>query len=414
MSAELIEFLNVVFRYVHVIAAIMWIGNSLLFTWMEINFVKDPKKGDNSLGEMNMLHAGGVYFLEKRVIDPDNIPPKLHVFKWQSYTTWISGFILLVAVFYSRPGILLDPSKSSMLGWQATAISIASLVLAWFTYDLLLRTPLRKNVPAVLGTAIVLLIGYTYWIDQFFSNRFVYLQVGAMLGTIMSANVRFVIIPNQKKIMENLKAGRPHDLEIGRQAKLRSLTNHYVTFPVIFLMLSAHFPSLYGDPYYIPIAGVILACLVVIKYMMNVYNTFADWLYVAIAAFVFGIGAVFLIKYIPDPAPRMADGSVAASAAVPMTEIAMAGEKLYESQGCMVCHQPVDSTIAPTLHGIYMTERPLASGESVLADEAYLAESILLSGAKITEGYAASMPVYESVFSDQEVEQLVAYIKSLQ
>lgn len=408
MSAELIEFFNVIFRYIHVIAAIMWIGNSLLFTWMEINFVKDPNKGDDSLGEMNMLHAGGVYFLEKRVIDPNNIPPKLHVFKWQSYTTWISGLVLLIAIFYTRPGtLMLDPSKTDMDGWQATVISIASLVLAWFVYDLLLRTPLRKNPPLVMGTAALLLLGYVIWIDGFFNSRFVYLQVGAMLGTIMSANVRFVIIPNQKKIMDNLKAGQPHDLEIGRQAKLRSLTNHYVTFPVIFLMLSAHFPSLYGDPYYIAIAGVIVVCLIIIKWMMNLYKVFSEWLHVAVATLILGSCAVFGLKAIS------AEGSNAGGMALAANDPIRLGENLYKSSGCMACHQPMDSSIAPTLYGIYGRERLLASGERVIADEAYLAESILYSGAKVTKGYAPAMPGYETVFNEEQVAHLIAYIRSL-
>ncbi|TVP80103.1 MAG: hypothetical protein EA353_04820 [Puniceicoccaceae bacterium] len=408
MSSELIEFLNVIFRYIHVVAAIMWIGNSLLFTWMEVNFVKDPKKGPNSIGEMNMLHAGGVYFLEKRVIDPNNIPPKLHVFKWQSYTTWLSGFVLLVAVFYSRPGtLLLDPSKTDMAGWMATVISLSSLVMAWVVYDLLLKTPLRKNTVAVMATLALLLLGYMIWIDGFFSSRFVYLQVGAMLGTIMSANVRFVIIPNQKKIMENLKAGRPHDLEIGRQAKLRSLTNHYVTFPVIFLMLSAHFPSLYGDPYYIAIAAVIIVCLIIIKWMMNIYNEFSEWLYVALACFILGSCAVIGLKYVSSHT------SGGGGPALAIDDPIRLGQQLYQRNGCMVCHQLVDTTVAPTLHGIYGTERRLTSGETVLADEAYLIESIMDPRAKITQGYAASMPGYETVFNEEELAHLIAYIRSL-
>ncbi len=410
MSPEVVDFLNVIFRYVHVVAAVMWIGNSLLFTWMEINFVKDPEKGEDSLGEMNMLHAGGVYFLEKRVLDPDNIPPKLHVFKWQSYTTWISGFILLIAVFYSRPGtLLLDPSKSSMAGWQATLISLASLVLAWVTYDLILRSPLRKKPQLVMAVGLLLLAGYALWIDGFFSNRFVYLQVGAMLGTIMSANVRFVIIPNQKKIMENLKAGRPHDLEIGRQAKLRSLTNHYVTFPVIFFMLSSHFPSLYGDSYYLAIAAVIAACLVIIKLMMNLYNQFSEWAFVIFATLVLGSFTVLGIKHLPGGGAGGSDGP--ALAADHPVEL---GKTLFTKNGCNACHQPTDSTIAPSLYGIYGGERPLVSGETVVADEAYLKESILHSRAKIVEGYAASMPGYESVFSEEEVSHLIAYLQSLE
>jgi uncharacterized membrane protein len=256
----------------------------------------------------------------------------------------------------------------------------------------------------------LLLLAYVIWINGFFSSRFVYLQVGAMLGTIMSANVRFVIIPNQKKIMDNLKAGRPHDLEIGRQAKLRSLTNHYVTFPVIFLMLSAHFPSLYGDPYYIAIAGVIVVSLVIIKWMMNLYNVFAEWLHVAIATLILGSCAVFGLKSIS--AGSMGPGA-SGGVELAVDHPIRLGEALYKSSGCMACHQPVDTSIAPTLYGIYGKEQEMASGEIVVVDEAYLRESILQSGARITKGYAAAMPGYATLFSEEDVAHLIAYIRSL-
>jgi len=412
MSPELIEFFNVVFRFVHIVAAIMWIGNSLLFTWMEVNFIKDPSKNPKgAIGHMNMLHAGGVYFLEKRVIDPHDIPAKLHVFKWQSYTTWISGAILLAATFYTRPGtLMLDPSKTDMAGWMATVISLSSLVMAWVVYDLIWHSPLRKKPAAAAAALTISLFAYAYWIDGFYNGRFVLLQIGAMMATTMSANVRFVIIPNQKKIMTALLEGKPHDAEAGHQAKMRSLTNNYVTFPVIFLMLSAHFPSIYGDPFYLPIIFVICACLVIIKHMMNIYNEFADWLYVSVATFVLGVGAVMMLMYIPDPAPKLAAGEVP----VILSENAIAGKQVFNEKGCIACHQPVPSSIAPTLHGVYGTERRLASGETAFADEAYLRESILLSSVKVSYGYAPSMPGYEGVFSDDEVEQLVAYIKSIQ
>jgi uncharacterized membrane protein len=411
MSPEIIEFFNVVFRFVHIVAAIMWIGNSLLFTWMEVNFIKDPSKNPKgAIGHMNMLHAGGVYFLEKREIDPHDIPAKLHVFKWQSYTTWLSGAILLAATFYTRPGtLMLDPSKTDMAGWMATVISIASLVLAWVVYDLIWHSPLRKKPAAAAAALTISLFAYAYWIDGFYNGRFVLLQIGAMMATTMSANVRFVIIPNQKKIMTALLEGKPHDTEAGHQAKMRSLTNNYVTFPVIFLMLSAHFPSIYADPYYLPIIFVICTCLVIIKHMMNIYNEFGDWLYVSVAAFVFSVGAVLMLMYIPDPAPKLAPGEVA----VALSPEAIIGQKVFNEMGCMVCHQPAGNSIAPTLHRIYGTERRLVGGGRVTADEAYLRESILQSNLKVSYGYAPSMPGYEGVFTDQEVDQLIAYIKSI-
>ncbi len=410
MSPDIIEFSNVVFRFVHVLAAIMWIGNSLLFTWMEVNFIKDPKKNpEGAIGHMNMLHAGGVYFLEKRVINPSAIPERLHVFKWQSYMTWISGAILLIMTFYTRPGtLMLDPSKTDMVGWMATAISLFSIIVAWFVYDLIWRSPLKTKPWAAATVLTVSLFIYAYWIDGFFNGRFVLLQIGAMIATTMSANVRFVIIPNQKKIMTALLEGKPHDLDAGHQAKMRSLTNNYVTFPVIFLMLSAHFPSIYGDPYYLPIVFVIGAGLVVIKHMMNIYNEFSEWLEVSIATFVLCVGAVLMIMFIPDPVLKDDNGLP-----IQMTEEALLGQKLYAAKGCVACHQSVSSSIAPSLVGIYRTERRLASGSSVIADDAYLRESILWSTAKVSYGYAPSMPGYDDAFSEEEVSQMIAYIKSL-
>jgi uncharacterized membrane protein len=190
---------------------------------------------------------------------------------------------------------------------------------------------------------------------------------------------------------------------------MRSLTNNYVTFPVIFLMLSAHFPSIYADPYYLPIIFVICTCLVIIKHMMNIYNEFGDWLYVSVAAFVFSVGAVLMLMFIPDPAPKLAPGEVA----VAISPEAIIGQRVFNEMGCMVCHQPAGNSIAPTLHRIYGTERRLVGGGRVTADEAYLRESILQSNLKVSYGYAPAMPVYEGVFTDQEVDQLIAYIKSI-
>ena len=150
------------------------------------------------------------------------------------------------------------------------------------------------------------------------------------------------------------------------------MTNHYVTFPVIFLMLSAHFPMIYGDPLYLPIIFVISACLVFIKYMMNVYHQFDEWLFAAIAAFVIGTSIVLLLMYLPT---RSA-GSTTAAGAPALSSEALAGKELFGEKGCMACHQPVASSIAPSLYGVYGNPRTLASGESVVADEAYLRESI--------------------------------------
>lgn len=404
MSPELIEFSNVVFRFVHVVAAIMWIGDSLLFVWMEQNLIKDEKEGPKSLGRMNMLHGGGVFYLQKRVLDPNNLPKPLHVFKWQSYTTWLSGFTLLATTFYTRSGtLLLDPAKSDLAGWQASVISLLSLIIGWIVYDQILQSPLRKYPAAAVAVLVSLLIAYINWIDGFFNGRFVYLQVGAMLATTMTANVFLRIIPNQRKFMAELAAGKPHNLEYGRQAKLRSMINHYVTFPVIFLMLSSHAPVTYGDDHYLIIMGIISVSLVIIKWMMNLYQTFSEWIYVAVATFA--LGAFGVVGVISLPAPE--------DAGPPFSEAAQRGQALFTAKGCVACHQPVESSIAPSLHGLYGRERKLVNGEMVVADEAYLRESILYSKAKLAKGFAPAMPVYEGQITDEEVALLIEYIRSI-
>lgn len=411
-TAFILEYIAVVARYVHVLAAIMWIGNSLLFTWMEINFIKDGKEEDESvIGYMNMLHAGGVYYLEKRVIDPDTLPSKIHRFLWQSYTTWISGFILFMSVFYVRGSTLLaDPGKVQLTDLQAAGISFGSIVLGWIFYDQFWRTPI-KNKP-LLGAAIcfVLIIGYAAWLETIFSGRAVYLQVGAMMGTIMTANVFFIIIPNQKKMMKALMEGKAHDIQLGKQAKVRSLMNNYITFPVIFLMLSAHFPQTYGADRNIMIMAIIMISLIIIKHMMNIYNHFSDWLFVLLGTFT--VASVFVILLIATPSIGSKGGNSGTPALV-LSEQALLGEKVFKRKGCQACHLPTPSTIAPSLYGIWGKEVELADGSSAVMDEAYVRRSIMDPTAQIVKGFAPAMPNYGSMISETELDQLVAYLEAI-
>lgn len=422
--ASVLDFIAIVARYVHIVAAIMWIGNSLLFTWMEINFLKEGKENDDSvLGYMNMLHAGGVYYLEKRVIDPATLPSKIHRFLWQSYTTWISGFILFTSVFYVHGGTLLaDPSKVHLSNLQAALISAGSLLGGWILYDRFWRTPIKHK--PLLGAFICygLILAYAVWLNTIFSPRAVFLQVGAMLGTIMTANVFFVIIPNQRKIMAALMEGKPHNLELGKQAKVRSLMNHYITFPVIFLMLSAHFPQLYSAERNIAIMAVMIICLVVIKHMMNIYNTFDDWLMVLLGTFVCGAALVIGLIITPPifPSPKK-DAPVAAVSSAPdsgsestIVGDPAEGEKRFRANGCMACHLPSPTTLAPSLQGVFGKAVELANGQTVTADEAYLRRSILDPSADLVKGFGPAMPAYGSMLSAEDVAHLVAYIKSLQ
>ncbi len=251
MESEIAGWLSVVFRFVHVLAAIMWIGNSLLFTWMELNLIT-PKPDDSEekkdlLGHLDMLHGGGVFHLQKKVINPQAIPVPLHWFMWQSYTTWISGILLLISVFYIHGGAaLVDTTKTDLTGWRAIALSAGAIIGWWLVYDTLWKTKLKDMPKVAIPLTFALLIASACFLSNYFNGKALFLQIGAMMASAMTSNVFFHIIQNQKKFMKSLLAGLPHDMKYGKQAKTRSMHNHYMTFPVLFLMLSGHFPQLWS------------------------------------------------------------------------------------------------------------------------------------------------------------------------
>ena len=396
MESEIAGWLSVGFRFVHVLAGIMWIGNSLLFTWIELNLISPRKPGGDLLGHIDLLHGGGVFHLEKRLIDPAAIPVPLHWFMWQSYTTWISGMLLLISVFYLHGGsALLHPAHLDLQGWRAIGLSAGGIVGWWLIYDTVWNSKLKESPRAAALLSFALLLAAAYFLNQYFNGRAVFLQIGAMMGSAMSANVFFHIIRNQKRFMAALLAGRPHDVKYGKQAKLRSMHNHYMTFPVLFLMLGAHFPQLTGALRNVPILGVIVLALVTVKWLMNARYHFKHWL-----AAIFGtcvIACLLIGALLADPTE---------SAGGPT------GAKLFVSQGCASCHQAGGSPLAPDLRGILGSRQVLVDGSELIADEAYLRESIRQPQLRLVKGYAAAMLAY-SHLSDDQVDKLVAYLKSL-
>ena len=399
MSPELIDFLNIIFRYTHVVAAIMWIGNSLLFTWMEINLLKRDDD-DDLIGYLDMLHGGGVFHLQKRQLRPNTIPKPLHWFYWQSYTTWLSGFALLVTYFFTRADtLILDPAKTDLPGYAGILISLGGIFGGWFLFDLYWRSPLKNYVTAGGIFWFFMIVAYTTALDSVFNARAVYLQVGMTLGSFMTANVFFHIIPNQKKIMKALQEGEEHSLNVGKAAKFRSLANHYTTYPVIFMMLSAHFPILYGSEQNVLILALIIAALIIVKLMMNQRNSFKPWLAVLIGTFVATTASIAAILSIPQPSASQ------------LSPAAEGGKAVFSQLGCVACHQGANISIAPNLSGLFGKTRELADNTEVLVDEAYLRESILAPNAKIAKGYAAAMPIYGPIVNEAQVSQLIAYIK---
>jgi uncharacterized membrane protein len=240
---------NLVFRWLHVIAAMAWIGASFYFIALD-NHLEAPRDPDQRKrgvgGEAWEVHGGGFYRIEKYTVAPERLPETLHWFKWEAYTTWLSGFGLFIAVYYSHASsYLVDKSVADLSSGGAIAISIADLAIAWLVYDGLCRAFANdEGVLAVLVSGFVCLAAWGSW--ELFAARAAYLQVGAMLGTVMVGNVFFVIIPAHWKLVRAKEAGEEPDPKWNRDGKTRSVHNNYLTLPVLFAMLSNHFPFTYG------------------------------------------------------------------------------------------------------------------------------------------------------------------------
>jgi len=257
------DWLNLLTRWLHVIAGIVWIGSSFYFIALD-NHLRPPKDERDAEagvgGESWEIHGGGFYNIQKYLVAPRVLPETLHWFKWEAYTTWLSGFALMIVLYYlNADTYLIDRSVADLSTWEAVAISVGLLATAWVVYDLLCHVLAAH--PLVLAAVLLGLITLAAWgVGHLFSPRAVYLQIGAMIGTMMVGNVFFVIIPAHWELVRAKEAGREPDPAANERAKLRSVHNNYLTLPVVFTMLSNHFPFTYGHSY----AWLILVVLLVI------------------------------------------------------------------------------------------------------------------------------------------------------
>ncbi len=270
MEAHIIEWLNLIVRWAHVVAGISWIGASFYFIFLENSLNRTENLREGIAGDLWAVHGGGFYFLEKYKVAPEVLPKKLHWFKYEAYFTWITGFILLYIVYYMNPGAyLVDPVIMELDPQLAVGIGISSLIVSWLVYDLLCKSELAKNRNLFSGIVIAYIIGIAFVLAQLFNSRAAYIHVGAIIGTIMAANVFFVIIPGQKAMVRAAKTGQPLDPTLGQKAGLRSLHNNYFTLPVIFIMISNHFPSTFGHEWNWVILGALSLASVGIKHFWN-------------------------------------------------------------------------------------------------------------------------------------------------
>ena len=264
------DWLGFAIRWLHVITAMAWIGTSFYFIALDLGLRRSPNLPEGTHGEEWQVHGGGFYHVQKYLVAPAQMPEHLIWFKWESYMTWISGAALLMVMYWAGAEIyLIDPAKANLKVMTAISISAGSLVVGWIIYDILCKSDLGRYPTTLMILLFGLLVSMAWGYDQVFTGRAALLHLGAFTATIMTANVFFIIMPNQRIVVDDLINGRVPDAKYGRIAKLRSTHNNYLTLPVIFLMLSNHYPLAFASEYNWLIAGLIFLMGVTIRYYFN-------------------------------------------------------------------------------------------------------------------------------------------------
>ncbi len=270
MDLVLTEWLSAILRWLHVIAGIAWIGSSFYFIHLDLSLKARDNLPDGVKGDAWQVHGGGFYQMIKFMVAPAKMPDELTWFKWEAYTTWLSGFALLVLVYYLNADLfLIDKSVLDMSATQAALVAYLSLAAAWIAYEVLCRSPVGKHEVTLALVGYVFLVALTYAFTHVFSGRGAFTQIGALIGTIMVANVFVIIIPYQRKTVDALITGKQPDPRWGALGKQRSVHNNYLTLPVVFLMLSNHYPLFFATRYNWLIVAIVLLIGPVIRHFFN-------------------------------------------------------------------------------------------------------------------------------------------------
>ena len=270
MDAIVMEWGGLLLRWVHIITGIAWIGSSFYFMHLDAAIKAIPEIPAGKGGEAWEVHGGGFYQVRKYLVAPEKLPSELMWHKWESYSTWISGFFLLIWVYYLGSDLyLIDPAVRQLSPLGAAAIGIGGLAAGWVVYDLLVKSPLAENEVALAAVGFAFIMAMAYFFQQMFSGRGALIHTGALMGTFMTGNVFMNIIPNQKKVIADLIADRSPNPDYGKQAKTRSRHNNYLTLPVLFLMISGHYPLTFTSPYAWVMVGFVLISGALVRHFYN-------------------------------------------------------------------------------------------------------------------------------------------------
>jgi uncharacterized membrane protein len=391
MESVVTEWLSLLLRWLHVIAGMAWIGSSFYFIHLDLSLKPRAGLPQGVQGDAWQVHGGGFYHMVKYLVAPTRMPDELTWFKWEAYTTWLSGFGLLVVVYYLGAELyLIDKSVLDLTAPMAAAVAFGSLLVTWLMYEALCRSALGRHEVALALVGYVFLVALTYGFTHVFSGRGALNQIGALIGTIMVANVFLIIIPNQKKTVSALIAGKEPDPLLGQQGKQRSVHNNYLTLPVVFLMISNHYPLMFATRFNWVIVAIVLAIGPVIRHFFNMRHEgkgSAWWTWGVAAA------GMLAIAWLSAAGPRQVT-----AAAQPQQVSAAAAHDIVLAR-CSMCHMD-----APVWPGVY------AAPKNVLLDSA----ASIAHHARLIEINAvrshAMPPGNVTQITDQERQMLGAWI----
>ena len=351
MEGYIADWLNLLIRWLHFITGAAWIGTSFYFNWLNHN-IRTPKTPQPGIkGELFAVHGGHFYEVRKYDGAPETLPETLHWFKWEAYFTWISGFSLLSVVYYWNAKMnLVGLGEGSLEPWQGIALSVGGLIGGWIVYDLMCKSPLRTKPVIFAGIGFALLAASAYGFAQVFTPRASYIQMGAMVGTMMAANVFFVIIPNQRKMVDAMIAGQEPDTRFGDAGALRSLHNNYFTLPVLFIMVSNHFPMTFGHEWNWAVLAAIALIGAGIRHYFNLKSQGHLNVWILPVAAVAILALAFVIR---PQTPVVASNQ----ASIPYAQIAP-----IIKERCMVCHAQNPTLVPSAPKGVMYDDPAVVQG----------------------------------------------------
>jgi len=385
MEAYLQEWLSLLLRWAHFVTGVAWIGASFYFNWLENHLERQNAQGGVA-GDLWAVHGGGFYYLQKFQVAPERLPATLHWFKWEAYFTWFTGFSLLCTLYYWNAGVyMVDSRVADLSSLQAVAVGIASLLISWLFYDGLCRSPLVKK-QALTALLIFAWFALLSWLlSQYLSGRAAYMHVGAAIGTIMVANVFFVIIPSQKDLVDAVKEQRVPDPQKGKNALARSRHNNYFTLPVLFIMISSHYAGTFGHPWNWLVLLVIATVGVGIRHWFNIRHLEKHSRLVLPLSLLLLAALIFFMR--PESEPEFADTNAFPSTADIMPVL---------QARCVTCHaaRPDHPGFAVAPAGILLDREEVVDLQAL----------IIFNAVNVTK----SMPLANATQMSDEERKLIA------